>query len=193
MYTSTLCGAVVMIVQVFIAIPSLPQCLVLKLHSQASVNYSNIAEHLSGYVAELSDSISVCTQWLNLYSRPSMQTRLSDIYKQFFDFFINVATWYLKPKSSKLLDSFNSNFSTEYETAVEKIKNSIRLINEEAQIENAMEVKTIAPHIDQSLEGLEARITAQVIQSRKENNDVGRGMYNFLFEQSRWSKSYLRK
>ncbi|KAL2824350.1 hypothetical protein BDW59DRAFT_147532 [Aspergillus cavernicola] len=165
-YTSILCGAVTMVVQ-------------------ASVNYSSIAEKLSGYVAELSDSISVCTKWLNLYDRLSMKTRLSDIYTQFFDFFIEVATWYLKPKPQRWLDSFNSDFSAGYNSAAQVIKNSIELIKEEAQIENALEVKAIVPHMDESLGALEDRIIAQVIQSRRENNEVGRGMYNLFLETAR--------
>ncbi|KAL4736597.1 hypothetical protein BDV11DRAFT_10613 [Aspergillus similis] len=166
-YTSVLCGAVTMIIQV-------------------SVNYSSISEQLSGYIADLSDRISVCTRWLDLYDRPSMQARLSDIYAKFFDFFIAVASWYLKGKPSRLLDSFNSNFSESYRTAAEVIKNSIQLIHEEAQIETALEVKGIVPHVDQSLAAVEERITAQVLQARREGeNEVGRRMYHVLMEMAR--------
>ncbi|KAL2854562.1 hypothetical protein BJX68DRAFT_264462 [Aspergillus pseudodeflectus] len=165
-YTSTLCGAVAMVIQ-------------------ATVSYSNIAEQLSGYVAELSESISICTIWLDLYQKPSMQKRLSDIYTQFFDFFIKVASWYLKPKPSRWLDSFNANFSTGYESTVKLIKNSIQLISEEAQIQNAFQINAIVPQIDQSLDAVEARIIAQVVQTRKETNEVGRGMYSLLMETAR--------
>ncbi|KAL2808967.1 hypothetical protein BJX63DRAFT_407181 [Aspergillus granulosus] len=165
-YTSTLCGAVAMVIQ-------------------AAVSYSSIGEQLSGYIAELSDSISVCTIWLDLYQNPSMQKRLSDIYTQFFDFFTKVAIWYLKPKSSRWLDSFNANFSTGFKNAADLIKRSIQLINEEAQIQNALQVNAIVPQIDQSLDAVEARIIAQVVQTRKENNEVGRGMYSLLMETAR--------
>ncbi|KAL4970908.1 uncharacterized protein BDV14DRAFT_162255, partial [Aspergillus stella-maris] len=165
-YTSTLCGAVAMVIQ-------------------TAVSYSNIAEQLSGYIAELSDSIGVCTIWLNLYQNPSIQKRLSDIYTQFFDFFIKVASWYLKPKSSRWLDSFNANFLTEFENAADLIKKSIQLINEEAQIQNAFQVNAIVPQIDQSLDAVEARIIAQVVQTRKENNEIGSGMYSLLMETAR--------
>ncbi|KAL2838263.1 hypothetical protein BJY01DRAFT_251062 [Aspergillus pseudoustus] len=165
-YTSTLCGAVAMVIQ-------------------AAVSYSNIAEQLSGYVAELSDSIGVCTTWLNLYENPSMQKRLSDIYTQFFDFFIKVAGWYLKPKPSRWLDSFNANFTTNFKNAADRIKTSIQLIHEEAQIQNAFQINAIVPQIDQSLDAVEARIIAQVVQTRKENNEVGRGMYSLLMETAR--------
>ncbi|KAJ0414208.1 hypothetical protein BJY00DRAFT_295530 [Aspergillus carlsbadensis] len=165
-YTSTLCGAVAMIIQ-------------------ATVSYSNIAEQLSGYVAELSECIGICTIWLDLYQKPSMQKRLSDIYTQFFDFFIKVASWYLKPKPSRWLDSFNANFSTGFESTVKLIKNSIQLISEEAQIQNAFQVNAIVPQIDQSLDAVEARIIAQVVQTRKETNEVGRGMYSLLMETAR--------
>ncbi|KAL4789611.1 hypothetical protein BDV19DRAFT_373772 [Aspergillus venezuelensis] len=40
---------------------------------QVSVNYSNIADQLSDHLAEITDSITVFTQWLDLYDRPSMQ------------------------------------------------------------------------------------------------------------------------
>ncbi|KAK2735199.1 hypothetical protein FQN57_001339 [Myotisia sp. PD_48] len=165
-YTSTLCGAVTMIIQ-------------------ATVSYSNIAEQLSSYVAELSDSIGVCTEWLDLYDKPAMKARLSEIYEQFFDFFIKVATWYLKPKTSKWLDSLNCNFSAEYESAAAAIKISLQLIRDQAQIEGATELKAIMPHMDQALGNLEARVMAQIMQTRKETNDVGRNMYNLLLESTR--------
>ncbi|KAL3465912.1 hypothetical protein BJX64DRAFT_252152 [Aspergillus heterothallicus] len=165
-YTSTLCGAVAMVIQ-------------------AAVSYSNIAEQLSGYIAELSESIGVCTTWLNLYQNTSMQKRLSDIYTQFFDFFLKVASWYLKPKSSRLLDSFNASFTTNFKNAAEVIKKSIQLIHDEAQIQSAFQVNAIVPQIDQSLDAVEARIIAQVVQTRKENNEVGMGMYSLLMETAR--------
>jgi hypothetical protein len=156
---------------------------------KATVSYSNIAEQLSGYVAELSESIGICTIWLDLYQKPSMQKRLSDIYTQFFDFFIKVASWYLKPKPSRWLDSFNANFSTGYESTVKLIRNSIQLISEEAQIQNAFQINAIVPQIDHSLDAVEARIIAQVVQTRKETNEVGRGMYSLLMETARECKS----
>ncbi|KAL4750922.1 hypothetical protein BDW72DRAFT_203542 [Aspergillus terricola var. indicus] len=172
-YTSTLCGAVAMVIQ-------------------AAVSYLNIAEQLSGYIAELSDSISVCTIWLNLYESPSMQKRLSDIYTQFFDFFVKVASWYLKPKSSRWLDSFNANFTTNFKNAADLIMKSIQLIHDEAHIQNAFRVNAIVPQIDRSLNAVEARIIAQVVQVRKENiearkesNEVGRSMYGMLIETAR--------
>ncbi|KAJ5711736.1 hypothetical protein N7488_005892 [Penicillium malachiteum] len=64
-YTSALCGAVTMIVQ-------------------ASINYSTIAETLSGYVAELSERISICNRWLDLYTNVDMKERLCGIYEQYF-------------------------------------------------------------------------------------------------------------
>ncbi|KAJ5178624.1 uncharacterized protein N7500_001323 [Penicillium coprophilum] len=158
-YTSALCGAITMVIQ-------------------ASVNYSTIAERLSGYVAELSESIALCTQWLDLYSNPAMQARLSDIYTQYFQFFIKVATWYLKPKPAKWLDSFNSNFTTDYEDTTETIKRSIQLIREQALVENAWQLN----RLDQSFTSFEKRLFAWVKEIRKEKNEAGGTMTALMLQ-----------
>ncbi|KAJ6031076.1 hypothetical protein N7540_001808 [Penicillium herquei] len=158
-YTSALCGAVTMIVQ-------------------ASINYSTIAETLSGYVAELSDRISICTKWLDLYTNVDMKERLCGIYEQYFKFFTKVATWYMKPKSSKIFDSFNSNFTTSYQGTKTKIQSSIQLLREQAEIENARQVTNIIPALAYST----ASIMKEVRESRNANNDVGGKMYQLLLQ-----------
>ncbi|KAJ5671793.1 hypothetical protein N7507_000920 [Penicillium longicatenatum] len=147
-YTSALCGAVSMIIQ-------------------ASVTYSDIAEQLSRYVKELSEKIALCTKWLDLFKTPEMQARLSDIYTQYFDFFIKVATWYLKPKASKILDSFNSNFATRYKSASESIKESIQMIDDQARFETVRETKQMRPHFDRAIAHLEQLSLATLDSVRK--------------------------
>ncbi|KAJ9488979.1 hypothetical protein VN97_g4333 [Penicillium thymicola] len=172
-YTSALCGAITMVVQ-------------------ASVNYSTIAEKLSGYIAELSESIAVCTQWLDLYDNPAMQERLSDIYTQYFHFFIRVATWYMKPKPSKWLDSFNSNFTTGYEDTTETIKRSIRLIRDQALIENAWQLNKL----DQSFTSFEKRLATWVNEIRNEKNEAGGTMATLMLQMtermSLWEEHFER-
>ncbi|KAJ5614474.1 hypothetical protein N7528_008128 [Penicillium herquei] len=158
-YTSALCGAVTMIVH-------------------ASINYSTIAETLSGYVAELSEGISICTKWLDLYTNVDMKERLCGIYEQYFKFFTKIATWYMKPKSSKILDSFNSNFTTKYQGTKTKIQTSIQLLREQAEIENARQVTHIIPALAYST----ASIMREVRESRNANNDVGGKMYQLLLQ-----------
>ncbi|GKZ86133.1 hypothetical protein AnigIFM56816_000984 [Aspergillus niger] len=164
-YTSALCGAVAMVIQ-------------------ASINYSSIAEQLSTYVSDLTERISICTSWLDLYRTAAMKERLSDIYEQYFDFFLKVASWYLKPKGSKILDSFNTNFTTGFQTVVSKIERSIKLLDDQAAIENAREIRGLSPTINWST-GL---IMAQIQQCRKEvleskrDNEVGRLMHNVLMQ-----------
>jgi hypothetical protein len=132
-------------------------------------------------VAELSESIAICTEWLNLFTNKAMQTRLSVIYEQYFDFFRKVAIWYMKPKPSKWLDSFNSNFVASYDSAANTIKRSIKLIDKQAQIETAHEVKLIGPRLDQGSIDIN-RVEALVAQSRKEQNELGGNMYDLLLE-----------
>ncbi|KAJ5725922.1 uncharacterized protein N7483_007279 [Penicillium malachiteum] len=158
-YTSALCGAVTMIVQ-------------------ASINYATIAETLSGYVAELSDRISICTNWLDLYTNVDMKERLCGIYEQYFKFFTKVATWYMKPKSSKIFDSFNSNFTTSYQGTKTKIQTSIQLLREQGEIENARQVTNIMPALAYSA----ASIIKEVKEARNANNDVGGKMYQLLLQ-----------
>ncbi|KAJ5703869.1 hypothetical protein N7493_011007 [Penicillium malachiteum] len=166
-YTSTLCGAVTMIIQ-------------------ASINYLTIAETLSGYVAELSERISICTKWLDLYTNVDMKERLCGIYEQYFKFFTKVATWYMKPKSSKMLDSFNSNFTTKYQGTKTKIQTSIQLLREQAEIENARQVTHIIPALAYST----ASIMKEVRESRNANNDVGGKMYQLLLQLDGRCKRY---
>ncbi|KGO63279.1 hypothetical protein PEX2_010800 [Penicillium expansum] len=172
-YTSALCGAITMVIQ-------------------ASVNYSTIAEKLSGYVVELSESIAVCTQWLDLYDNPAMQERLSDIYTQYFHFFIKVATWYMKPKPSKWLDSFNSNFTTGYEDTTEMIKRSIRLIRDQAMVENAWQLN----RLDHSFSSFEKRLAAWVNEIRNEKNDAGGTMTTLMLQMTErmglWEERFER-
>jgi hypothetical protein len=156
---------------------------------QASVNYSNIAEQLSSYIAQLSDEIAVCTRWLDLYHNVNMQRRLSDIYREFFDFFIRVATWYLKPTSSRWLDSFNMNFSASFDRAAEEIRNTIQLIRTEAEIENAGQVKDIIPHMDQCMDAMKATFRAEIRRFRREENEPGGRMCELLEEILRKRKS----
>lgn len=154
---------------------------------QASVNYSTIAEKLSGYIAELSESIAVCTQWLDLYDNPAMQARLSDIYTQYFHFFIKVATWYMKPKPSKWLDSFNSNFTTGYEDTTETIKRSILLIRDQALVENAWQLN----RLDQSFTSFEKRLFAWVNEIRNEKNEAGGTMTTLMLQMTERSTQRL--
>lgn len=105
-----------------------------------------------------------------------MKERLSAIYEQFFGFFIKVACWYLKPKSSKILDSFNSNFTTSYQGTVTKIERSIQLLEDQALIENAREIKGLLPAVT----GSAGLIMAELRRSGKESNDAGRNMYKLL-------------
>ncbi|KAJ5884803.1 hypothetical protein N7495_009313 [Penicillium taxi] len=149
-----------------------------KSNSKASVNYSTIAEQLSSYIADLSERIAICTSWLDLYTNIAMKERLSEIYEQYFDFFIEVACWYLKSKGSKILDSFNSKFTSTFQGTMNKVQRSIQLLDNQASIENARETKSLLPAITDSAD----LIIAQVLQSRKENNEVGRKMYEFLLQ-----------
>ncbi|PYH96948.1 hypothetical protein BO71DRAFT_439210 [Aspergillus ellipticus CBS 707.79] len=177
-YTSALCGAVTMIVQ-------------------ASINYSSIPDKLSGYTAELSDSISVCTRWGQLFHSRDIQTRLSTIYKQFFDFFIKVATYYLKPKFSQWLDAFNSSLADEYQRAADTIRTSIDLINREAQLRVAGEVKAIIPQLDLSIASQGDRIIEEVRRNRIEYTQstaaVGKEMFNLLLENLKQNQEQLQQ
>ncbi|RAL09609.1 uncharacterized protein BO97DRAFT_445307 [Aspergillus homomorphus CBS 101889] len=110
-YTSVLCSAVSMIIQ-------------------ASVNYSTIAEQLSSHINTLSDRILVCTRWVDTFDEPIMQARLSSIYGAFFDFFTEVAAWYLKPWYSRVVDSFNSHCAPKYQATVSSIERSLDLMTE---------------------------------------------------------------
>ncbi|KAJ5345905.1 hypothetical protein N7452_003909 [Penicillium brevicompactum] len=161
-YTSALCGAVTMIIQ-------------------TSINYADIAEKLSTYVADLSESVAICTNWLDLYETADMKERLSAIYEQFFGFFIKVASWYLKPKGSKILDSFNSSFTTSYQGTVTKIERSIQLLEDQASIETAREIKTFLPAVT----GSAGMIMAELRRNGKENNEAGKNMYKLLMLMSR--------
>lgn len=121
-----------------------------------------------------------------------MQSRLSDTYAKFFDFFIKVATWYLKSKPSKVWDSFNRDFSSEYKNAAEMIKKSIQIINEQAQIENAREVKAIRPYMNYQMNHVMNkfdRLEARMLESRRQNfqilrqeNEIGGLMTHFFQE-----------
>lgn len=136
-------------------------------------------------MAELSESISVCREWLNVFDNTSMQTRLSDIYTQFFEFFTKVAIWYLKPRTSRFIDSFNSKFPDEYRDAKERIERSLQLINEQGQIENAKGVKMMGPNLSQAFANSVAQISEAVEQNRKENNSVAMEMFALLQESAR--------
>jgi Arc/MetJ-type ribon-helix-helix transcriptional regulator len=131
------------------------------------VTYSDIAEQLSQYVKAFSEKIAFCTKWLDLFKTPEMQARLSDIYTQYFDFFIKVATWYLKPKASKILDSFNSKFATRYKSASEAIKESIQMIDDQARFETVRETKQIRPQFDRAIAHLEQLSLATLDSVRK--------------------------
>ncbi|KAJ5553328.1 hypothetical protein N7494_002706 [Penicillium frequentans] len=158
-YTSALCGAVTMIVQ-------------------ASVNHKDIAESLSTYVAELSETIVVCKEWLDIFQKSAMQARLSKIYEQYFDFFITVATWYLRPRLGKWLDAFNSEFRVKYESAAKEIKRQIQLVTDQGQIESAREIKNIGDWIP----GLEERIVSEI---RRQIYPAGVNMRHVLLEMAR--------
>lgn len=107
-----------------------------------------------------------------------MQERLSDIYTQYFHFFIKVATWYMKPKPSKWLDSFNSNFTTGYEATTETIKRSIRLIRDQAMVENAWQLNKL----DQSFTSFEKRLASWVNEIRNEKNEAGGTMATLMLQ-----------
>jgi hypothetical protein len=111
-----------------------------------------------------------------------MKERLAAIYEEYFNFFIKVASWYLKSKGSKILDSFNSNFLSTYQGTVAKIERSIQLLDDQALIENARQIKGLLPAVLPAVTESTELIMAQVLQSRKENNEVGRRMYRFLME-----------
>lgn len=155
--------------------------------SQASVNYTTIPDDLSGYIAELSDNISVCTKWSELFRSRDIQSRLATIYKQFFDFFIIVATYYLKKKASQWLDAFNSSLADEYKQAMEKVRKSIQLLDQQAHIEMAGDVKDIVPQLDQAITSTGDRIVDEVRRNRLEYTEatatVGKEMVNLLLEQ----------
>lgn len=116
-----------------------------------------------------------------------MQERLSDIYTQYFHFFIRVATWYMKPKPSKWLDSFNSNFTTGYEDTTETIKRSIRLIRDQALIENAWQLNKL----DQSFTSFEKRLATWVNEIRNEKNEAGGTMATLMLQMTERSTQRL--
>ena len=116
-----------------------------------------------------------------------MQERLSDIYTQYFHFFIKVATWYMKPKPSKWLDSFNSNFTTGYEDTTETIKRSIRLIRDQALVENAWQLNKL----DQSFTSFEKKLSVWVNEIRNEKNEAGGTMATLMLQMTERSTQRL--
>lgn len=150
------------------------------------MNYKDIAESLSTYVAELSETIVVCKEWLNIFPKEAIQARLSKIYEQYFDFFVTVATWYLRPSIGKWLDAFDSEFKGKYESAVNEIKRQIDLVTEQGHVETAREVKNIGDYIPE----LEERIVAEI---RKQMNPVGENMHSALLEMARIGNVFLPK
>ena len=93
----------------------------------------------------------------------------------------------MKPKPSKWLDSFNSNFTTGYEDTTETIKRSIRLIRDQALIENAWQLNKL----DQSFMSFEKRLAAWVNEIRNEKNEAGGTMATLMLQMTERSTQSL--
>ncbi|KAJ5757130.1 uncharacterized protein N7511_007312 [Penicillium nucicola] len=150
--------------------------------SKTSLTYSNTAEQLSSFVADLSERISICTAWLDLYQKAAMKQRLTEIYEQFFRFFIKVASWYAKPKVNKVLDSLNSNLNESYKAVVNDIQRSIQLLKEQAQIEHAHETSNFRKAMTESTIFFKAEL-AKIRSQRDVDSDLGWKVCQFLVEQ----------
>ncbi|OJD34039.1 phytanoyl-dioxygenase family protein [Diplodia corticola] len=106
LYTSTLCGALTVLVQ-------------------ASVNHSHIADLFLTSVVSLSEKVSGCSSLLYMIRTQDMRARLANVYSKYFEFLCSTIQWFLKGKFSRSLDSFNDNFSQQVESARAEIDDAI--------------------------------------------------------------------
>lgn len=93
----------------------------------------------------------------------------------------------MKPKPSKWLDSFNSNFTTGYEDTTETIKRSIRLIRDQALVENAWQLNKL----DQSFTSFEKKLSVWVNEIRNEKNEAGGTMATLMLQMTERSTQRL--
>jgi len=54
-----------------------------------------------------------------------MKRRLADVYTKLFNFFRDIMSWYMKPKTSRFFDSFNENVNKKLEETAQTIQGSI--------------------------------------------------------------------
>ena len=104
-----------------------------------------------------------------------MKRRLADTYTKLFNFFRDIMTWYLKPKSSRFFDSFNDNVNKKFEETAQVIQGCIDDMYNEARIASlAMQRATLSgmcqisqnhnqrfSAIEASLEEVRAQLTHQ--------------------------------
>ncbi|OJJ98704.1 hypothetical protein ASPACDRAFT_44332 [Aspergillus aculeatus ATCC 16872] len=171
-YTSALCGAVSMIIQ-------------------ASVNYSTIAEQLSSHITTLSERILVCTRWVDAFHEPVMQERLASIYGAFFDFFTEVAGWFLKPWHARVLDSFNSHCAPKYEATFSAINRSLDLMTEYGVIliaDGVLKLSQSAAYLREAM----AKWRTEFKEVETYRREVGQCMH-ILLETSETQQMHLRQ
>lgn len=89
---------------------------------------------LSRSVADITDKVATCAQFLSFITTTDMKTRLATVYAQLFAFYRDTLEWYMQSSTSKVFSSFNATINTRFQNSIKDIENGIAQISQCAQI-----------------------------------------------------------
>jgi hypothetical protein len=97
---------------------------------QASVRHDELAEVLSESVARLFTRVSRCTAHGEVFDTSNTKQQLIDLYRYLFTFLGDAANWYMKTRTERFLDSFNSELMPNHQKTIDKIDHACQMFNE---------------------------------------------------------------
>jgi Arc/MetJ-type ribon-helix-helix transcriptional regulator len=133
------------------------------------VNHDTIPELLSKAVAEISEKVAICAQFVEIVEEKRLQERLADIYALLFRFYRDAMTWFLKSRASRFMSSFNEELKDVYQQAVSDMEGRIEVLYRQADSVKFQILKNMSRNIeDMNEERFRQR------QIYKSDSEVGR-------------------
>jgi hypothetical protein len=96
------------------------------------VNHDAIPELLSKSVAEISEKVAICAQFVEIVEEKHLHERLADIYALLLKFYRDAMAWFLKSRVSRFMSSFNEELKDIYQQAVRDIEGRIDVLYRQA-------------------------------------------------------------
>ena len=116
-------------------------CGAIKALIQASVNHRKIAEELAKSLVDISEEVEICVSEAKIYPTEEMKKAISELYSHVFQFLRQAMIWYQSKSHSKLLNSFNSDFSQAFADKLRDIQKLSARISRRANIGTMAELR----------------------------------------------------
>lgn len=107
------------------------------------MNHDRIAEDLADALSSIGEHVSSCQVELEIFQTKAMLEKVADLYAHIFLFLSGFMDWIMRKRRKRLLDSFNENAFTRFESDIKAINDKAAAIRHQVEQNSRAEVREI--------------------------------------------------